>query len=579
MKDFEIRAIEVHSVYAWDYRWISKVLDFAKRTGLNALVLHRNDVVDQVVFPGMLFGVPEGKAGSIFERYNAAYRKIYKYTPTRRSGPQLRRDYLRKVVAKALSMGIQVYLQNKELFFPDVLLELFPELTKGGHVCACDPFWEKFLRVKYAELLEDVPDIAGVVTSLGTGESRVSITSNRCTCPLCAAKSTEEWYLGLLSAMYEPLAAKGKRLIVRDFVFTKKNQDQLASQFDKLPGDVAIAIKNTPHDYYPTFPTNTLIENLVGRDKWIEFDAMAQYFGWGISPSVLLEDYRNRFAHARAHGAKGIILRTDWESLDGHTAFDTPNIVNLYAGAALAVSGKARDEEIVGRWVEDARGFKDEGMPAAEKAEAINWLTSLLRRSWDVVRQGLFVQDCVFNDCSTFPVGYDQALWLTLEKNSLQDWKPEKAKAYDPEEANILAIICEKARALEGAGELAEYVDSCPQGYFSPEFLSFLDLHFSASVPYLRGFCALGTLFALLRFGIGTGLGNKASNVLLGGRALGDWLEKAVAEMDAVVAEYKRIFAETDFPHSFYQLMSADKIATFRNDAVSVARERLGWMP
>ncbi len=44
MKDFEIRAIEVHSVYAWDYRWISKVLDFAKRTGLNALVLHRNEI-------------------------------------------------------------------------------------------------------------------------------------------------------------------------------------------------------------------------------------------------------------------------------------------------------------------------------------------------------------------------------------------------------------------------------------------------------------------------------------------------------------------------------------------------------
>ena len=55
MPDFELRAIEVHSSYAWDFRWISKVLDFAHRNDLNALVLHRNDVVDQVVFPGMLF--------------------------------------------------------------------------------------------------------------------------------------------------------------------------------------------------------------------------------------------------------------------------------------------------------------------------------------------------------------------------------------------------------------------------------------------------------------------------------------------------------------------------------------------
>ncbi len=87
MKDFEIRAIEVHSMYAWDYRWIRKVLDFASRTNLNTLVLHRNDIVDQVVFPGLVFGVPEGKAGNIFERYNAAYRK---YTPTLLQGGRVR---------------------------------------------------------------------------------------------------------------------------------------------------------------------------------------------------------------------------------------------------------------------------------------------------------------------------------------------------------------------------------------------------------------------------------------------------------------------------------------------------------
>ncbi len=479
----------------------------------------------------------------------------------------------------ASALGIHVYLQNKELFFPDVLLELFPGLTKDGHVCACDPFWENFLRVKYTELLEDVPGIAGIITSLGTGESRVSITSNRCACPLCKTTSTEAWYLGLLKAMHEPLAAKGKRLVVRDFVFTKKKQDQLASQFDKLPGDVAIAIKNTPHDYYPTFPENALIENLKGRDKWIEFDTMAQYFGWGVGPSVLLEDFRKRFVHARAHGAQGIILRTDWESLDGHTAFDTPNIVNLYSGAALACSGSAKDEEIVGRWIEDSRGFKSDDMPGNAREDAAVWLTSILRRSWDVIRQGLFVQDCVFNDCSTFPVGYDQALWLTLEKNSLQDWKPEKAGAYDAGEANILAMIDEKANALKGAEALARDVASCPGEYFAPEFLGFLSLHFSIAVPYVRGFYALGKLFALLRFGIGTGCGSEAPKIPLGGRPLEEWLREGVEEIDSVVAEYRNIFAESEYPHSFYQLLSADKIACFRNDAVAVAGERLGWKP
>jgi hypothetical protein len=575
MSDFEIRAIEVHSVYAWDYRWIVKVLEFAHKLGLNTLVLHRNDIVDQVVFPGFVFGVPEGKARNIFERYDNAYRKIYKYTPTRRSGPQLRRDYLRRVTAKASSLGIQVYLQNKELFFPDVLLELFPELTKDGHVCACDPFWESFLRTKYTELLEDVPDIAGIITSLGTGESRVSITSNRCTCPLCKSKTNEAWYLGLLGAMYEPLAAKGKRLVVRDFVFTKKNQDQLASQFDKLPADVAIAIKNTPHDYYPTFPNNKLIETLKGRDKWIEFDAMAQYFGWGIGPSILLKDFRNRFAHAQAQDAKGIILRTDWESLDGHTAFDTPNIVNLYAGAALAQSGKATDEEIVRRWIEDAGGFFSSDLSDSIRQKATGWLTGILRRSWEVIRQALFIQDCVFNDCSTFPVGYEQALWLTIEKNSLQDWMPSKAHVYDANDSAMLAVIEEKTNAFAQARELALAVDSCPEGYFSPAFSSFLQRHFSFNVPYIRGFSALGTLFAILRFGLEAG----SLSASLGDRPLEERLKDAVQEIDSVVAEYRDFFSATDLPHSFYQLLSADKLQCFRDDAVAVAKERLGWKP
>jgi len=572
MSDFELRAIEVHSSYAWDFRWISKVLDFAHRNDLNALVLHRNDVVDQVVFPGLLFGVEKGAAKNIFERYDIAYRKIYKYTPTRRSGPMLRRDYLRRVVECAGRLGIAVYLENKELYFPDVLLELFPELTKGGHVCASDPFWVSFLETKYTELLEDVPRIAGVITSLGTGESRVSITSNRCTCDLCRAMTTERWYSELFGAMYKPLASKGKRLIVRDFVFTKKNQETLASQFDALPVDVAIAIKNTPHDYYPTFPANKLIETLGSRDKWIEFDAMAQYFGWGIGPSAMLDDFRFRFAQARKHGAKGIILRTDWESLDGHTAFDTPNIVNLYAGAAFAKSSASTDEDICGKWLTDTATL-DPTADEIGQREAVDWLVALLRDSWGAMRKGLFVKDCVYNDCSTFPVGYEQALWLTIEKNSLQDWLPEKSSVYDATEKNILSIIAEKDEAVGDAIALERKVVGCGCKAFKPEFLAHLRVHFAANVLYIKGFRAHATLFAVLRFG----LEKNSVDAMLGPVNVSEALLRAFAEIDGVIAEYRRFYETTSLPHAFYQLLNADKLECFRDDARRLAARRLGW--
>ena len=90
MPAFPFRALEVHSAYAWDYRWIRQALAFIRDQGLNALVLHRNDIVDQVVYPAKFFGGSDAPR-NIFERYQEIHRALYKYTPTRRSGPYLRR--------------------------------------------------------------------------------------------------------------------------------------------------------------------------------------------------------------------------------------------------------------------------------------------------------------------------------------------------------------------------------------------------------------------------------------------------------------------------------------------------------
>ena len=57
--DFEIRALELHSLYALDYAWIHKCLDYMTALGLNTLILHRNDIVEATVYPGALFGYEE----------------------------------------------------------------------------------------------------------------------------------------------------------------------------------------------------------------------------------------------------------------------------------------------------------------------------------------------------------------------------------------------------------------------------------------------------------------------------------------------------------------------------------------
>ncbi len=551
MADFDLRAIEVHSSYAWDQRWIAKVLDFAARVRLNGLVLHRSDIVDQVVFPGLLFGVAPAAARNIFERYSAAFRSIYRFTPTRRSGPPLRRDYLRWVVETAGRLGIRVYLENKELSFPDVLLELHPELIKDGHGCPTDPFWWEFLRAKYTDLLEDVPGIAGLITSVGTGESRISISANRCTCGSCRATTPQQWYARVLGVIHGVLTGRGKRLIVRDFAFDRKNHEALAAGFEGLPPDVALAIKNTPHDYYPTFPDNPLTARVAGRDKWIEFDAMGQYFGWGIAPATMIDDMRGRMRRARAAGASGVILRTDWESLDGHTAFDTPNIVNLYAGAMLAENLATSDAAVYERWLADSRAFAA-AASAEERACAVEAVSRVFARNWDVVRQALFVRDCVFNDCSTFPVGCEQALWLSQEKNSLADWDASKADAVAATDENVRRILAEKDAALALIRDLRAQVAALEQSALAPDFVDDLRDRYEVFESYVTGFRALVRLFALVHL---RRAGRKPEAALFA---------EALAEADAVIALYAR---GTPRVPAVAQLLNPDRLRAFRDDA------------
>lgn len=311
-KEFSVRGIELHSLYAWDFKWIDSCLTFMQREGFNTLVLHRNVFVDLIVYPGKYYGCKKDSYDSIFERYKEIFRTLYKYTPTRRSGPYQRRAFLKRVLTIAQKRGISIYVENKELYFPEILLEFYPELVKNGKICATDSFWIAFLKEKYTEFFTEFPEVDGIIIAPATGESKVSITSNRCTCDRCKNTSRAEWFKNVLEAMYEPIHAAGKKLVVKDFVFNPEAHKAIASVMENLPSDVVISLKNTPHDYYPTFPENPRIGNVGDHEQWLEFDAMGQYFGWGIGIANLADDYRRRMKSALEKGVDGIILRTDW---------------------------------------------------------------------------------------------------------------------------------------------------------------------------------------------------------------------------------------------------------------------------
>lgn len=543
----------MHSGYVWNWDRVRHALDFIERNDMTSLVLHRNDLVDLVVYPGALFGAsPE--ASNIFERYREIFTRLYKYTPTRRSGPYQRRGYLCRILELAGRRGISVYIENKELYFPEVFTELFPELTEGGTLCASHPFWHEFLAVKYRELFEDLPGIAGVITSPGTGESRLSYNSNRCTCDRCRAMTAREWYSGLLMSMHAPIRAAGAELVVRDFVFDRAAQGELAATIEELPDDVIVSLKNTPHDYYPSFPDNPRLGRVGAHRQWVEYDTMGQYFGWGVAPAILIEEYRARLETAEARGATGVVFRTDWESLDGHSSFANLNGVNAIAGAALAQNRQADASGIVLDWLDQERHLES-GLGKSERKTAAEWLAGVFAETLPITLGALYVQDCVFSDSSNYPISLAHALWLAEDKNSLKDWLPEKADALSSDQANLSRIFAEKDEAVERLSSLAERAKIPPSG-FTTTFLARLGEDMEAYRLCVGAWRTVVRAVMLAKHLVEDGSWTEAGRLF----------EIELAELDRRAGEFRELAARTDMRFVVYNLLDPERLETLRDD-------------
>ena len=555
--------MELHSLYAWDFDWIKKTLCFIEDNGMNTLILHRNDFVDLIIYPGKYFGWEDsGEGNSMYDQYNSIFRKVYKYTPTRRSSPVQRRAWFKRVLHEAKIRNINVYVENKELFYPDYLLEFYPQLVQNGAACANNPFWWEFIRSKYSEFFTEFPSVAGIITAPGTGESRLAINSNRCTCDLCQSGKKQDWYKNLIMAMYEPIHKAGRRLVVRDFVFKPEAQAELVGVMEELPRDIVFSLKNTPHDYYPTFPENARIGELKSHAQWIEFDTMGQYFGWGIGIADLTEDYRWRLESAKAKGVSGVLFRTDWESLDGHSSFKSQNLVNHYAAAALSRDLKTPAGDIYYTYLLRENGFEPYAAEG-KKREAARWLKEILSQTWPVTAKTVFVRDCVFSDSTLTPLGLDHAYWLAEDKNSLRDWVPEKWEILSPTEANLKACLSEKEEAVAGITALyAQCAAGRPEAMDKTFYRRLLE-SLEINCRYVCFFSAVVRAVVFTRYLLETKEGRDTAFYQNAKK-----LRKEALDALLVLEEETRRFYEQSSAvnHVVYTLMDPDRIAAlYRN--------------
>jgi len=559
---YETRAVEVHDfVRIWNLDEMRRRLRFMVANDMNALVLHEPGIVDKIVFPAQFLG-GKSEGANLFELYQQIDADIYRYALRENLNP-FRRDYLTQLIAEAADAGIEVFLEDKELWFKDFILKSHPEILTNGVFCPSKSFWwEEFLPAKYTELFIMLPQLAGVVTSFGTGESRLAISNMyNCECEQCKTLDPAEWHRNMVKGMYEPFHKAGKKLVIRDFIYQKEEQEQFAKALEKLPIDIVLSLKNTPHDFYPTFPDNPLIGKVGKREQWIEYDVHGQYFGWGVTPSIMTEDLRSRLDYGRRHNVSGFIMRTDWEGVQDTSCFDTPNLLNLYAAAIIGKNPEADLREIYARWLIEEKLLEDGISPQALKT-CIEWSMELLEQTWPVVCGTVFVNGTVFSDNSAFHVNIRQPTWIAETHHSLKNWFSGAEDALGMQDRNAKKILDEKDEAVSRSKALYERIAAGNPGLKAKAYADLLQ-RFDFLRLYTEGFRLTTRVYIFSR--LLEERGNRQPAFLK--ELPRDLLDEAVRELKAYQARLKKSPFARIYPANV--LLGSERLDCFLKDADS----------
>jgi hypothetical protein len=486
--EFEVRGVEIHSRRMWEWRSVMSAFALMEKMNMNMLIFHQDNIQDTVVWPEKY--VPKDAQ---------SYKKIVQGLHEQSVYLLTARDYLRDVALEAKKRNIKFFFEVTEIGYGDGLEQLYPEiLGEKGTICPTAPFWWDFLREKYTELFEVLPDLSGVVVSAGTFESKLSITMGTCNCPSCSTTTPAEWYSKLIGSIYEPFQRAGKTLVVRDFSYTKANQNVMMNAVQSVSSDIVAALKTTPHDFYLTFPDNPRIGHEGNNPQWIEFDTWGQFYGCGLFPCGVAEDMQRRLTYDRAHGAVGAWFRTDLESMTDESVFNSFNLLNLISGAMLSQNVNQNIDNVYKAWLET--GLLDvlipeslEPAPVPIPQAYLGRLKDFMQACYSIAVKTYYVRGFLFYQNGRFFNSVDNALFLMTVHAGLEDWEPGANKRVDPTDENIAAIIAEKDEALAEVQKLPGILqaESLP---VSDEFKEHIATMLSLFHEYVVGFklCAIG---------------------------------------------------------------------------------------
>lgn len=487
----QVCGLELHSKRMWDWASTRRAVDFMVEAGMNALIFHQVDIIDHLV-------LSEGTASR--SRWSMLARMQSNNIA-----------YINQVIKLVHSKNIKFFLEVKEPWYPEELLYVHPELINSkGQVCPSNPFWFEFSKTKIKKLLDVIPDIDGIIESSCTAETKVSLVPdlslNYCTCERCRETDLSEWNKNVILSLYEPLKEKGKQLIIRDFTKSPENQDALLNATG-IPKDVIICLKNTPHDWHPTFPNNPRIGE-GEYDQWIEFDTWGQFWGLGIFPCILLNDFRERLEYARDKKVKGYICRVDWEGISEGWVLDSVNLINLYGLAKLGEDLDCKFDDIFRNSLklldQSAIPFLGKSVKVENPTE-LTTVSNLLLKTWPIIEGSLHIKGHLFQGSSVVLDSFEGTRHMRIKNHNLTRWAPDRQ---DPlknlNSEGLKELLSEKEEALHEVRTIVKALRENKLNLNRELNTSLLSL-FEAFEIYIEGFCYSGKAYILTEYALSAG--------------------------------------------------------------------------
>lgn len=453
MPDFEFRGAEFHAVRMWECAHVIHTLEFMEKYNMTHLIFHMNELLDNLVLPRALY----------------SEQMLWDYWPVPKEKHLNDVAYIHWVCKECEKRNIKFIIECKEIWFREFLLEAKKDLdVKGtdGGICASHPYWPEYMTMRIESLFNDLPDVDGIIVSLGTRESKVSLAANRCKCERCQNLDSVDWYRSIIEAMWKPMSKRGKRLIVRDFAYEPTQLNAIVDACQLVSKDIIISLKNTPHDFYLTFPNNERIGQTGDSPQYIEFDAWGQYFNGGVFPVGVDEDMQYRLQYAKEKGAVGAYFRTDLECIRESSCYNGLSMFNLYAAAMLMENVDLDTDEIYKAWINDGitspmipGSFNQ--VPVVPKAtDAWRRFRDMMHTGWSVMEKTLYVKKHLFTK-DLQPIHNLWEAWgMMCTIHGIEDWAPGSGEAIRLTDENIEAIIQEKREAQKEVRKISGIIDT-----------------------------------------------------------------------------------------------------------------------